>query len=136
MVKKQRLGNPQLQIRVDREILAAAEQKLGGRRGVGRRIKAMLASEIDAPGAGGDAYLQALQELNVKTLAVVSNNKTGIGGIASVLKVMAIQLDNLDERFKKIESNHVLTQKAILLLAERLGVADARSPTPATGKKG
>lgn len=129
MVKKQSLGNPQLQIRVDREILAAAEKKLGGRAGVGRRLKVMLASEIDAPGAGDDAHLEALKALNVKTLA-------GIGEIANVLKVIAIQIDKLDERLKKIESNHTMTQRAILLLAERLGVVEARASVPATGKKG
>lgn len=136
MVNKQRLGNPQLQIRVDRKILAAAEKKLGGRQGVSQRIRAMLAGEIEAPEAGDDAYLGALKALNVKTLTVVSNSAGAISEIASVLKVMAIQLDKLDERLKKIESNHTLTQKAILLLAERLGAAEARSPAPATGKKG
>jgi hypothetical protein len=136
MVNKQRLGNPQLRIRVDREILVAAEKKLGGRAGVGRRIKALLAGEIDEAGAGGDAHLKAL-------LAEVSDSKKSISEIVMVLRVMTIQrdklderLNNLDERLKKIESNHALTLRAIQLLAERLGAAEARSSAPSSGKKG
>ena len=131
MVKKQSFGNPQIQIRIDREILAVAEEKLGGRRGVGRYIKAQLASEFDAP---GDAYLQALKALNVKTLALTSKTAAGIGEVAGALKGMVEHLDKLESTLKRIEGNYSTTQRAILLLAERVGVVEARgSGSPEEG---
>lgn len=130
MVKKQSLGNPQFHIRIDRQIAAIAEERLGGREGVVRYIKAQFAREFDADTRRGDVELQALKALNVKTLAVAANTEFGVKEIVGVLKTLNEHLDKLEATLKKIEGAQNMTQRAILLLAERLGVVEARESVP------
>ena len=131
MVKKQSLGNPQFHIRIDRRLLARAEEKLGGRQGVADYIKSQFASEFNASTSN---ELQPLKDLGEQSLALASKTADGIGGLIDVLKIMNQHLEKLEVGLKKIEGDQGMTQRAILLLAERLGMVDARgSGSPKEG---